>query len=285
MTTKYQSLIARLAAAEEHLLSTKIVAPALPGTKLRARLEGLVYELRVTPKSFAGWGVFTAVDTKSVHLVERAPFAVVQKYLAQLMPARLVVLRRLKKQSWLAWPANAESFRKRRVKPPVVVHLCEGIAPFEVVRARFDGASFWFEGVDHGSDPVTADALRLAERRDEPAVELRIPGLTPDVREAYGWLRAYVAEKARRDRERTLRGRLENALHVGGGELETYRERGDVLTVHWRDRHGVEHASAIDRRALGVQMAGGVCLGGRDGDFDLTSLVGVLTDAPTWARH
>lgn len=72
--------------------------------------------------------------------------------------------------------------------------------------------------------------------------------------------------------------RLREALHRGGGRLERAHDHGDFWTVEWTTRDGTRHQSGIRRRDLTV-LSSGICLSGRDRDFDLQSLVGVIEGA------
>ncbi|GAB4461061.1 MAG: hypothetical protein OHK0029_25820 [Armatimonadaceae bacterium] len=69
--------------------------------------------------------------------------------------------------------------------------------------------------------------------------------------------------------------RLREALAVGGGELRDYTDRGEYYLVEWATQDGVRHTSAIAKADLTV-ISSGICLSGRDRDFDLQSLVGVM---------
>jgi hypothetical protein len=73
--------------------------------------------------------------------------------------------------------------------------------------------------------------------------------------------------------------RLRQALKIGGGELRQFRDRGDYWTVNWTVNwtisDGVRHTSAIAKNDLTV-VSSGICLSGRDRDFDLQSLVSVM---------
>ncbi|AUB41115.1 hypothetical protein COO91_07160 [Nostoc flagelliforme CCNUN1] len=62
---------------------------------------------------------------------------------------------------------------------------------------------------------------------------------------------------------------------MGGGELNQFHDRSDYWTVDWTTADGVRHTSAIAKADLTV-VTSGICLSGRDRDFDLQSLVGVM---------
>jgi hypothetical protein len=76
-------------------------------------------------------------------------------------------------------------------------------------------------------------------------------------------------------------GRLRDALHMGGGELREFRDRGEFWQVEWMTRNGDRHTSAISKGDLTV-ITSGICLSGYDRNFDLQSLVGVIEARDGW---
>jgi hypothetical protein len=70
-------------------------------------------------------------------------------------------------------------------------------------------------------------------------------------------------------------GRLRDALRTGGGNLREFRDRGEYWLVEWTTANGIRHTSAVAKADLTV-ISSGICLSGRDRDFDLQSLVGVI---------
>jgi hypothetical protein len=76
-------------------------------------------------------------------------------------------------------------------------------------------------------------------------------------------------------------GRLRDALHMGGGELREFRDRGEFWQVEWMTRNGDRHTSAISKGDLTV-ISSGICLSGYDRNFDLPSLVGVIEARDNW---
>ena len=87
------------------------------------------------------------------------------------------------------------------------------------------------------------------------------------------WQKTATARKKRQLQQAETR--LENALKQADGKLENYRDQGEYWQVEWRTIDGQLHSSAIDKRDLTV-ISSGICLSGRDRDFDLQSLVGVM---------
>lgn len=102
----------------------------------------------------------------------------------------------------------------------------------------------------------------------------RMPHYAADTaahRDVYGYAGAQpAAPAAQGDTER-----LREALRVGGGELRQASDRGEYWLVEWTTRTGHRQTSAIAKGDLTV-ISSGICLSGRDRNFDLQSLVGVI---------
>jgi hypothetical protein len=168
------------------------------------------------------------------------------------------------------------------------VGLAEEVQPFDVIQARCDGVQFWFDQLEPRHDPATAAWLRSSLDAMTPPEELRRPGLTLEQRAAYE-LRYWQAQKPEARTQADLAGephvplrdvmreRLRASLSHAGAELIDYLERSDGLMVSYAI-DGQRYTSSVDKDNLTVHSAG-ICLSGRDSDFDLTSLVGVMREA------
>ncbi len=285
-----RELVEHLARQEEALRWTCFLAPCVAGGKVRARIEGLVHDFEPRPRDFEGWGLFRAIDSQIAEVVEAASPRLVDDYLRLLAPFRLLLAARLRGGTWLAYPAGESDARQRLGKAePIAVHLVADGDPFEQVRVRFDGTAFWYEARDRGGDPRTPERLRQVLSAMSAPEELEIEGLTPEARVVYRLLRnAELERRERRRRRRAERlarsdeGRLRAALDVGGGSLNQFRDRGEYWQVEWTTGDGEHHSSAIAKADLTV-LGAGICLDGRDRDFDLQSLVGVVENAESWA--
>ncbi|MBE9010595.1 hypothetical protein IQ250_10290, partial [Pseudanabaenaceae cyanobacterium LEGE 13415] len=99
---------------------------------------------------------------------------------------------------------------------------------------------------------------------------LKFKGMTPEQRSLY----ELVAQRTEGFPEPDEK-RLQQALKLGGGELQQFHDRGNYWTVDWTTADGTGHTSAITKDDLTV-VSSGICLSGRDRDFDLQSLVGVI---------
>ncbi|MGK7929087.1 MAG: hypothetical protein AB4290_28270 [Spirulina sp.] len=110
--------------------------------------------------------------------------------------------------------------------------------------------------------------VRQVERYEDDRDRQQVLEVRPDRRSS----RQRASDRRREQRDEN---RLREALQQGGGQLQNYRDRGDYWQVEWRTADGHLHSSAIDKIDLTV-VSSGVCLSGRDRDFDLQSLVGVM---------
>ncbi len=135
--------------------SRRFVAPCVRGGRIRARVDDVMLTWCPTPRRYEGWGLFEALDLRQAVVLAHAGPDEVTRWLEGCEQARVVLARRLEGRRWLAVPAGATG-------PPVVVNLVSDADAFDAVRARFDGAAWWYEGYDRGVDPRRAFALRAA---------------------------------------------------------------------------------------------------------------------------
>jgi hypothetical protein len=273
-------LIDAIARKENELTGTRFVAPCVRGGTVRTKVAGLVYAFSPEPADFEGWGLFEPVDRATARLVEEADLPLVDRYLGLLgTRMRFVLGHRIDGRTWSAYPANESDAKQRGVGArPVIVRLVADAAEFEVVLARFDGAAWWFEGLDRRADPVLAESLRAAMRSVTPPEAVRARGLTPEMRTAYGISTERIREFRERMEQARAEARLGGALRLGGGRLVDFRDRDDVWVVEWTTSDGERHTSIVTKEDLSV-VSSGICLSGRDRDFDLQSLVGVIEQA------
>ena len=268
----------RLAAAERAFLESEFLAPVLRGGGVQVRIAGVRCSLRVEPADFQGFGVFRPASHAQARLDRPAGMGERRRYL-ELFPAVSLILCRAEGQgddaTWLAAAAHAGDTRFD-IDGLAPVRLAEDVEPFDTVRARFDGAQFWYDGPDGRADPGAAAYLRSSLRDTLDPARLDRPGLTAEQRRAYADERLARFERQARDARAAAEHRLRDALAHAGAALRDAADRGDVYRVTY-DVDGRRHTSVVNKRDLTVQTAG-ICLAGGDRHFDLASLVGVIRE-------
>jgi hypothetical protein len=309
-----RALIARLSQESQQMLSREIIAPLLPGGRIRTRLSGLVYEFKLR-RRFVGWGRFRPLNEREAELLGEALPWERGAYL-ELFPALRVILlwpdsSTRAPGTWLALPYNESDARQRfgLAMEPLPVFLCDptgGAERFERVIVRVDGHSLWFEGPDVLADPTHAEWLRDASSQE--ASEDLLPGLAASERLALLYWRIHQLEQSfpaitqiseqisrqnrqeqrawlsQQARRAALESNLRHALNKADATLHSFSEviapDGAVtqLVIEWSEQGQVRrYRSTIDPHLTVVSS--GICLSGRDHDFDLTSLVSVMTDS------
>jgi hypothetical protein len=271
--TDIRKLLNQIASAEAQLRSTQFLAPCVKGGRVRTRVAGMIYTFTPQPCQFEGWGIFQPVDEQIATLLEEADLPQIVAYLQQLPTIRLRLAYRLQNQSWLAYPINEADMRQRfkTVKPVVVNLVTEGVE-FEQILARWNRNSCWFEEVDRRANPAIVESLQSNLKQLTALEALQFKGMTPEMRSLYELATQQVEEFAQPQRDEK---RLRQALKLGGAKLHQFQDRGNYWTVDWTTSGGVRHTSAIAKDELTV-VSSGICLSGRDRDFDLQSLVGVM---------
>lgn len=295
-----RSLVARLNRQAAALRERVILAPLAGDGRIRVRLGGLIHQFRVRER-LSGWGHFRPVSERAAILVEEAQPWERAAYL-ELFPLLRVILlwpRAGEGGAWWALPFNESDVRQRfgLGGDPLPVWLCDpagGADRFEQVLVRVDGRTLWYDGPDPLADPRHAEWLREAVGTAEMPSRFP-PGMPGSARLAFLHHAARVAaESARapgtsgpaeagladnRGVEERLRRALAKADAVLHGFSEAPGRLGEPgeLVVEWGERDGYcRYRSVLDRRL--TVISSGICLSGRDHDFDLTSLVSVIAD-------
>lgn len=298
-----RSMIKRSAAQTRRALKGAILAPVMPGTRVRVRIDGIVCELKVSnDEDFLGWALLEVTAPGHARIVEEAGLPHVKAYL-NLLPRVQVVLLNEQGGMWWAVPAQA-SDQRFKASGPVPVQLCTRAATFDTVNARFDGAAFWYDDVVRNRNPLVARKLRDALAHDVFPEDLKCREMTSQEALAYCLVFfdkhrdllepiAPPEDEAESDSEQkpvvptfdywawasTLKhARLKRALEHAGARLDGYwgERNSETLSVRFI-LDGETHVAALMLKDFTVRSAG-VCLQGNDTEFDLTSLVGVLRE-------
>lgn len=272
-------LLDKLAAEEDSFAGREILAPVLAGQKIAVKIAGVVCHLAVNDLKFQGWGVLRTQDMDAATIERTATRSEIEKYLALLPAVRLTAIARDDKDStlWHTLAAQQGDARLKLDKPAPLFLCAENVQNFATILARFDGGRFWFQKLDAKRSPAFASYLREQMHAETPPDRLQKKGLSGEERAAYTWLWREAAKARELTREQRETARLQNALAHANGTLISFIERQGVYTVTYRvgDRR---LTSTVRQDDLSV-MTSGICLSGRDRDFDLTSLVGVMQEA------
>jgi hypothetical protein len=261
-----KDLIDGFAREEDAFLKTEFIAPVGPGGVVRVRIAGMVCELTVAATE-ARLAVLRPRSHREAEVVRAATKAEARKYLEIFPRARLVAAHKYG-DTWMGLPASAPE-KGAEIEGLVPIAFASTVQLFDTVVVRFDGSLFLFEATDRG--PV-ATYLRGALAKSTPVDALDRKGLTEPERRAYAWQLKVQIELAKSAEER----RLEQALELGGANLVRYAQRHGTFEVTYRV-DGTTYTSIVSTRDLTV-VSSGVCLSGRDRDFDLTSLVSVMKE-------
>lgn len=268
-----QTLLSQLTIQEAELLNQQFLAPCDRNGRIRTKLSNLVYTFKPIPHDFQGWGVFQPVDRSHARVNRIADLPQIEAYLHPLPTFRLILARLLQGQTWLAFPINVSDMTQRwGWAKPIPIHLVTEGSAFDVAIARPDNQTWWFETLDRRAAPQPTECLRQAFQQCTPPEQLSFSGLTPEMRIAYELATQPLAEFSPADRDQK---RLEQALKVGGGTLQKFSDQAEYWRVEWTTAEGQQQISAIAKSDLTV-LSSGICLSGRDRDFDLESLVGVI---------
>ena len=290
---KTWELIEELDAQAARLREHRILAPIVEAKQhwVTTILEGTPYRLRLPKEEPGWWKIRPLSDHEAEVLDEPMPHEVVE-YLKQLPAVRVIVVWRLSKWSWLVYPWNTGDARQRGwpgapdtygryVPSPRPLHLvcAPAVRPFDVLVSRVLDSVLLYDEYDRRTlwAPL-AEELRLhLERRVwEPSIRR----LTPELRAVLSLHRhrflleeKRMIEQEEAQRRGTLEGRLRVALEYSGAVLRAWTELGEGYEVVW-EHEGEEYRTVI-RRDLFVESAG-ICLSGRDSDYNLSAIVHVL---------
>lgn len=261
-------LMKKRAEPHQNFVNAKFLAPHIRGGKVRVQSDGFVKTYRPIPEGFEGWGVFRAGGDGTANLERNANSLEVGGYLKRLNRVRLILVQPLRHQTWLAYPVHSDSFRQEIGKvEPVTVYLVTLGRAFEQAVCRWDGSAFWFDRVDRAASPHVPRSMGAALRKFVSPEDLDFSGLTPELREAY----RMIFTGGGTHRVRCSQERLQKALELGGGRLESFTDQGDHWSTSWTTSTDEVYTSSIDKAELTV-LSAGVCLAEEDSSFDLSSL-------------
>ena len=272
MSMDILDIIGKLGEKERRVTDLEFISPVFFNDTVITRIDGLVYKFSI-PKTAPGWYKIRPVDQDKVRVVGEANYADREKYLKCLGKLR-VTLTFKKGDVFLAVPDKANKY-KLPTNAPLPILLCEDtVLNFDRVLVRYDGANFWFEGVDTTNDPAKAEYLRDSLEKYIDPEKLIYKNLTFEERLSYT-LRASFDKKFLEDKKEIS---IKNDVEHAGGKFVRFVERKDHYSVTYRV-DGEEFTSHISKDNRRMVIAAGICLSGNDSSFDLKSLITVVREA------
>lgn len=262
------------------------VAPVTSSTqKVFTKVGGLPYKytrLRGIPN---GWNRFKFNRSGILEIDAKNPPQPleVQNYLQLLKPRLcLIVLYRLDARTFLTYPYNVGDARQKGWgEAPIVVNLVsDTLEAFDVIYARGEIDNMIYE-VPSGIQIANREFLLGLLGRAPSVTEERF--VTVEIRTSFSIINSRImdaqrqeSEAARRKQTLTIEGRIKYNLEFLGAELMSWRESGEDIVIQWKDQ-GQNYTSRISNK-MGTVSAG-ICLSGKDADFNVAAMVDVIREA------
>lgn len=260
-----------IAAEEDKFLQMEFVSPVFRNRKVATTIKGLVQTLNI-PDTQQGWHKFKPVNFEFAKSVGAADYEEVANYLKRLPIIRLITVYREDDVYYgFAQKNNQIGLNSSTLLPIFLVD--DNTLDFEQIVCRFDGGNIWFESVDMKADLSKGEYLRTSYSNLIKPSEIRYSGLTFEEKAAYS-LKFEMDKELKKKMEKK---NLEEAVSHAGGTLVSYREKSDSYSVTFTV-DGEEFTSHISKSAGHSVISAGICLSGKDADFDLKSLVTVIRE-------
>lgn len=256
---------------EKERNQTRFIAPVIPGAKVAVKIAGIVCILSIQPRpKEAGFRVIQRTGTKTAVVIGDPSRAELSAAMNAMPRASLITYGGDSGVQAMAAAGGVE------IEGAVDIKQLSGVQPFEIVFVRFDGFNFWYERINRSYSKI-AHVFREALVKDERPDKIKVPGGLPAHYALYFHL---FKEKHKLDFSTSEflgdEDRIRLALKHAGVQLETFSFTGDTARVRFTDG-GVQRNVVIGRRSLQV-VSSGICLSGKDADFDLTALISVFRE-------
>jgi len=147
------------------------------------------------------------------------------------------------------------------------------VTDYDQIVCGYDGVSLWYQGLDMSSDISRSEYLRVSSNKLVAPDKIRYTGLCFEEKAAYS-IRYKVEEQLRKDHKEE---RLKEEVEFAGGRYVAYKEGADFFNVTY-NVDGHEYTSTISKDSGHRVMTAGICVSGRDRDFDLKSLITVMRE-------
>lgn len=269
-------LIDKLGKTEETLPDRQFVSPVYRTRQVATRIDGIIYRFSI-PSLTPGWYKFQPKSRKKAVVVNPCDLMEVESYLKHLRRIRVVLVRKEGVVCFgVPFKENPLGVEISTVLP-VYLAMDDMAEEFDEVLCRYDGINLWYESVAMNSDPAKTEYLRECVSKMRAPARVVYKGLRFEDKTAYGILYQIKKKEAEEELLRSTEGRLRRAVEHGGAKFKTYAERRDHFSVTYTI-DGEQYTSTVAKdKGLTVQTAG-ICLRGKDRDFDLASLISVIRE-------
>jgi hypothetical protein len=266
-------LIGKLDAKQQEAMAERFVAPCLRYGRIAIPIAGIACRFTPSDREFEGWGLFSVSEGSTRAKLEgEATKRQVSEYLSRLPRCRFRLCFQGLDSSWAAIPRNKGVFERLFGKfSPVAIRLVQSGTRYDAVVARFDGASWWFDSRDRSDAPAVRSAMCSAYDSGKMP---KVAGAAPEDAAAFELACCPVPVKGIYSPP-TDEDRIRKMLERGGGRLLSFTDMGDFWNVSWMTGSGRRLMSSILKQDMTV-ISAGMCLSGRDRDFDLLTLVNVV---------
>lgn len=275
-------LINESASKEKALLKSTFVAPVKKGSQIKVRIQGLIYTFGLVQqdKDREGWFVLKPVNPYCAKIVDDVDVMQMQEYkekYRKFLPRIRFIMVSNEEGQWLGFPANRGQSLKHEIDGHQFIDVVEGVQIFDQVYALFDGKTLWFDEVDMGSDLMVSDYMRESLNNNVEVGKLKFKGMTPEQIGTYAFAYEFKIKKEEELKIKTVEGRITMALEHAGAKLHSFREYNDTVVIDWQTKKG-KYTTRHKKNDSFSTIAAGVCLSGRDDDYDLASLVSVMKE-------
>jgi hypothetical protein len=231
----------------------EVVAPVDGTERVAVNVDGLIWLLRADDAP-RGWGVFDVCADQAVWLRAATPWER-DEYAQRSYRFRATVFGVRDGTALALRPGDGAT---------CLVRLASAVDLFDTVDVCYDGRCCWW--LDTMSRDPTLEVWRAALH----------DGMAPHDKVPHAISRAYVRAWAihQATRPTPLQDRLRRSLELAGATFLETRLHAQGTFVRWCYKNQ-NYETLVDPATLDVVSAG-VCLSGRDADFDLTSLVSVM---------
>lgn len=265
-------LIKSVGIKEKNIKDSIFISPIYNNDYVVARIDGFIQKFRVA-KATPGWYKIKPKNLHEAKIVDQADFIEIDNYFKLLTQVRMILIYK-SEDVYLGVPLKNNSLKLDFTQVfPVYLVSEDQAGAFENVVCGYDGANFWYRQNDISSDPARTEHLRESFEKLVKPEKVAYKGLTLEERVAYS-IRFSLDKKARESLKEIS---IKKDVELAGGEFVRFIERNDHFSITYKVGKQ-EYTSYVSKDTSHHVLTAGVCLQGKDRDFDLATLIPVLRE-------